>query len=85
MDDDKVVHVVFNPSKQTEADKIELTPEALDKLWTDILMTDAELDAIIAEELSFSKKELKTLVEDFLTLGHDEFTAYKLARQIIDQ
>jgi hypothetical protein len=58
-DDDKVVHVVFNPSEQPEADKISFALEDL---------------------IEYDRTQYKQWVEDFLTLGYDEFTAFKLAK-----
>lgn len=44
-----------------------------------------EVDKItfeLAELLAFDYRERKQYVEDFLTMGYDEFTAFKLANQL---
>lgn len=72
-DDEKVVHVTFNPSKQTEADSIEFSIEGLDELFT------ADRNVFRTHD----KARQKQLVEDFLALGYDDFTAFKLAKDLI--
>ena len=74
---DKVIHVVFNPSKQTEADKIEFSADTIDFSGLDKYL-EKELNEIMA----FSETERKQYVEDFLALGYDEFTAFKLANDL---
>lgn len=75
-DKDNVIHVVFNPSKQTEADKINFnfTEDTIDFSGLDSYL-ERELDNI----LQFDERERKQYIEDLLALGYDEFTAFKLA------
>jgi len=63
-DDDKkdnVINVTFNPSEQTEVDKI---------------------DFALSELMEYDYLQRKQYVEDFLALGYDEFTAFKLANDL---
>lgn len=75
--DDNVIHIVFNPSKQTEADKIEFSADTIDFSGIDKYL-ERELENI----LEFNETERKQYVEDLLAMGYDEFTAFKLANDL---
>lgn len=69
--------MTFNPSKQTEADKIEFSADTIDFSGLDDYL-ERELENILASD----ERELKQYTEDLLALGYDEFTAFKLAKDL---